>query len=319
MGNRTARNFQFKLKKIMKEGEIKIDFDFKIYKKNIFSQFGEDGIIEEIFKRLSDVSDKRCCEFGAWDGKFLSNTCNLITNHNYEAILIEADKKRFDELNINFPDKKIIKINKFVNFSGDNSLDNILENNSLNKDFDFLSIDIDGCDYWIFENLSKFTPKVICIEFNPSIPIKVEFIQKKDIKINHGSSAKSIIDLGLTKNYFPIASTDCNIFFINNRFKKFITNADKFNIDQLLPNSNDNYIYCGFDGTVFTSKPLNLIWHGIIVNKIQILPKILNVYPGNYNIFQKILLIFFLFFSNPIKYLSKSKFYLKKLFTKLFR
>ena len=85
-----------------------------MYKKNIFSQYGEDGIIEEIFKRLGNVSDKRCCEFGAWNGKFLSNTCNLITNHNYEAILIEADKKRFDELNINFPDKKIIKINENV-------------------------------------------------------------------------------------------------------------------------------------------------------------------------------------------------------------
>jgi hypothetical protein len=145
---------------------------------------------------------------------FLSNTCNLITNHNYEAILIEADKKKFNELNINFPDKKIIKINKFVNFSGENSLDNILENNSFNKDFDFLSIDIDGCDYWILESLLKFTPKIICIEFNPSIANKVAFIQEKNMKINQGSSAKSIIDLGLKKNYFPIASTDCNLFFV---------------------------------------------------------------------------------------------------------
>lgn len=292
----------------MKEREKLIIFDFKIYKKNIFSQFGEDGIIEEIFKRLSGVSDKRCCEFGAWNGKFSSNTCNLITNHNYEAILIEADKKRFDELNINFPDKKIIKINKFVNFSGENSLDNILENNSFNKDFDFLSIDIDGCDYWILESLSKFTPKIICIEFNPSIPNKVEFIQEKNMKINQGSSAKSIIDLGLKKNYFPIASTDCNLFFVHNKFKQKITNLDKFDINQLLPNSNDNYIYCGYDGTIFTSKPLNLPWHKITVEKIKILPKILNVYPGNYNIFQKILLRFFKFFLNSIKYFSKSKY-----------
>jgi hypothetical protein len=296
-----------------------MNLDFKIYKKNIFSQYGEDGIIEEIFKRLGNVSDKRCCEFGAWNGKFLSNTCNLITNHNYEAILIEADKKRFDELNINFPDKKIIKINKFVNFSGENSLDNILENNNFNKDFDFLSIDIDGCDYWIFESLSKFSPKVICIEFNPLIPNKVYFIQEKNMKINQGSSAKSIIDLGLKKNYFPIASTDCNLFFVHNKFKQKITNLDKFDINQLLPNSNDNYIYCGFDGTVFTSKPLNLAWHGITVEKIKILPKILNMYPGNYNFFQKILLTFFKFFLNPIKYLSKPRYYLRILLTRLFR
>jgi hypothetical protein len=296
-----------------------MNLDFKIYKKNVFSQYGEDGIIEEIFKRLGNVSDKRCCEFGAWNGKFLSNTCNLITNHNYEAILIEPDKRRFDELNINFPDKKIIKINKFVNFSGENSLDNILENNNFNKDFDFLSIDIDGCDYWIFESLSKFTPKVICIEFNPLIPNKVDFIQEKKMKINQGSSAKSIIDLGLKKNYFPIASTDCNLFFVHNKFKQKITNLDKIDINQLLPNSNDNYIFCGYDGTVFTSKPLNLAWHGITVEEIKILPKILNIFPGNYNFFQKILLKFFKFFINPIKYLSKPRYYLRILLTSLFR
>jgi hypothetical protein len=290
-------------------------FDFKIYKKNIFSQFGEDGIIEEIFKRLNKVSDKKCCEFGAWDGKYLSNTCNLITNHNWEAILIEADKKKFNEVNINFPSKKIIKINKFVNFYGENSLDNILENNFFNKDFDFLSIDIDGCDYYIFESLSKFSPKVICIEFNPSISNKVEFIQEKNMKINQGSSAKSIINLGLKKNYFPIAATYCNLFFIHNKFKKFLTNIDKYDIDQLLPNSVDNYIYCGYDGTVFTSKPLDLIWHKLTVKKIKILPKILNVYPGNYNIFQKILFKFFKFYLNPIKYISKLKSYLKILFS----
>jgi len=302
----------------MEERDKIINFYFESYKKNIFSQNGEDGIIEEIFKRLNDVSDKKCCEFGAWDGKYISNTCNLITNHNYEAILIEANKSKFDELNINFPEKKIIKINKFVNFSGENSLDNILENNFFNKDFDFLSIDIDGCDFWIFESLSKFTPKIICIEYNPSIPNKVCFVQKKDMKVNQGSSAKSIINLGLKKNYFPIASTDCNLFFVHNKFKQKITNLDKFDINQLLPNSNDNYVYCGYDGTVFTSKPLNLLWHNITVEKIKILPKILNMYPDNYNIFQKILFKFFKFFLNPIEYLSKPKYYLRKLFTNFF-
>ena len=73
-------------------------FNFELYKKNISSQNGEDGIIEEIFKRIKNISDYHCCEFGAWDGKYLSNTYNLIKNHNYNALLIEGDKKRFIEL-----------------------------------------------------------------------------------------------------------------------------------------------------------------------------------------------------------------------------
>jgi hypothetical protein len=275
------------------------DFNFEIYKKKIFSQWGEDGIIEEILKRLKHVSDKQCCEFGAWDGKFLSNTYNLIANHNYEAILIEADIKLFKGLNINFPEEKIIKINKFVNFIGENTLDNILEKTHFNKDFDFLSIDIDGCDYYIFESLSKFTPKLICIEFNPSIAKKINFVQEKNMEIKQGSSAKSIIDLGLKKDYFPIASTNCNLFFIHNKFKKFITNSTEFNINKLLQDLDDNFLFYSYDGKVFASKP-------------SVLVKILNIFPGK--IIQKIFLKFERFIYNPIKYISKLRYYLGRVF-----
>jgi hypothetical protein len=275
------------------------DFNFEIHKKKVFSQWGEDGIIEEILKRLKDVSDKQCCEFGAWDGKFLSNTYNLIANHNYEAILIEADIKLFNLLNINFPEKKIIKINKFVNFTGENTLDNILEKTHFNKDFDFLSIDIDGCDYYIFESLSKFTPKFICIEFNPSIAKEINFVQEKNMQIKQGSSAKSIIDLGLKKNYFPIASTNCNLFFIHNKFKKFIMNSDKFNINEILLDLNNNFLFFDYDGKVFTSKP-------------TIIVKIINLF--SFKIIQ-ILVRFDRLIHNPIKYLTK----LKYLFVKKFK
>jgi hypothetical protein len=274
------------------------NFNYEIHKKKIFSQWGEDGIIEEILKRLKNVSDKQCCEFGAWDGKFLSNTYNLIANHNYEAILIEANVKLFNELNINFPEKKIIKINKFVNFAGENTLDNILEKTHFNKDFDFLSIDIDGCDYYIFESLSKFTPKLICIEFNPSIAKEINFVQEKNMKIKQGSSAKSIIDLGLKKNYFPIATTNCNIFFIHNNFKKFITSSDKFNVNELLLDLDDNFLFFSYDGEIFSSKP-------------SILVKILNIFPVK---IKKILLKFERFIYNPIKYISKLGYYLGRIF-----
>jgi hypothetical protein len=273
-------------------------FNFLSYKKNITSQFGEDGIIEEALRRLGNLSDKQCCEFGAWDGKYLSNTYNLITNQNYEAILIEGDTKKFNELNINFTNKKIIKLNKFVNFTGEDSLDNILGNTHFNLDFDFLSIDIDGLDYYIFESLCKFTPKLICIEFNPTIAKKVNFVQEKNTKISQGSSAKSIIDLGLKKNYFPIASTTCNLFFIHNKFKKFITNSDKFNINELLLDLYDNSLFCSYDGKVFSTKSTSVL-------------KIINLLPFK---IIKILLSFNLLMHNPIKYLLKLKYFFEKKF-----
>lgn len=51
------------------------------FKKNkYFSQYGEDGIVEEILKKLNQNInlDNWCSEFGAWDGVHLSNTCYFI-------------------------------------------------------------------------------------------------------------------------------------------------------------------------------------------------------------------------------------------------
>ena len=53
---------------------------FNDFKKNIYSQNGEDGILEEVLKKLDLKKNGWCCEFGAWDGKHGSNTFNLVKN-----------------------------------------------------------------------------------------------------------------------------------------------------------------------------------------------------------------------------------------------
>ena len=57
---------------------------FQNFKKNIYSQNGEDGIIEEVINRLDLFKNKNlwCCEFGAWDGMHSSNTFALVENYN---------------------------------------------------------------------------------------------------------------------------------------------------------------------------------------------------------------------------------------------
>ena len=67
---------------------------------NIYSQNGEDGIIEELIKRLNidkTNNQKWCVEFGAWDGMHLSNTFNLVTK-GWKAVYIEGDPNRFNTL-----------------------------------------------------------------------------------------------------------------------------------------------------------------------------------------------------------------------------
>ena len=78
------------------------------YRKNYFSQNGEDGIIEKLLDQLNLKQNLFVCEFGAWDGIYLSNTFNLVTKYNATALMIEGDDERYKDL------EKTSKINKNI-------------------------------------------------------------------------------------------------------------------------------------------------------------------------------------------------------------
>jgi hypothetical protein len=134
--------------------------DLSKFKRTITSQNGEDGIIAEVFKRIG-TENELCVEFGAWDGKHLSNTWNLWHNNGWKAILIEGGKSKFSELSKYVNEHhNVTASNTFVKIEGENSLDSILTRHSVPERFDLLSVDIDGDDYYIFKSLKKFTPRV---------------------------------------------------------------------------------------------------------------------------------------------------------------
>ena len=219
------------------------------YKKNIRSQFGEDGIIEETFKRISPQS-KICIEFGAWDGEHLSNTWSLWNNHDWKAILIEGDKQKYEALLNKYKNyKNVTCIHCYVEPTGIHSLDEILSSNSLTESVDLLSIDIDGDDYHILAAL-KMKPRVICIEYNPTIPPDINFVQPKGEYI--GSSALSIIQLALTKGYQPYFITDTNIFLITE--EEFAKLSLTFKLEELFPKKYLSYIFAGYDGKTFVNQ-----------------------------------------------------------------
>jgi len=278
------------------------------FSNQVHSQFGEDGIFLEILNRLGEKnSDKWCVEFGARDGISDSNTYNLIKNHNHRAVLIEGDKKYFNKLCKNFPQKDVIKINKLVDFSGKNKLDNLLATTNIPKNFDILSIDIDGCDFYIFESLIEYRPKIVCIEFNHLIPNAVDFIQEKNFDIKQGSSVKSLTNLARKKNYKLVASTLTNLFFIDKYYESLIF-EEIISIDDLIDDKDvTNYIFSGYDGSLLTARPLKLGWHKLEIKneKIQILPSYLRQFPDDYSLLQKIFFLVYREIINPGRFLKK--------------
>ena len=94
------------------------------FKKNYFSQNGEDGIIEKIISNLKITEKLFVCEFGAWDGVFLLNTFNLVKKFNALVLMIEGDKEKFKDLiKTSKKNLTIIPVNKYVKLSGPCCLD----------------------------------------------------------------------------------------------------------------------------------------------------------------------------------------------------
>ena len=187
------------------------------YKKNIFSQNGEDGVISKLLEIIGVDGEGWCCEFGAWDGKYLSNTYNLIKNKNWKSVLIESDKKKFKDLKITqsqHPDN-IIAVHSMVHYlSGvGETLDDILSKTDIPTDFEVLSIDVDGPDYHIWKSLTGYKPKIVIIEHSglaASIIQREGAIHKKEV--DGSTSFEPIKKLGEEKGYRLIVDLGNMIF-----------------------------------------------------------------------------------------------------------
>jgi len=276
-----------------------LDFKFDVY-----SQSGEDGIIAKILQTLPK-KDKWCVEFGAWDGIVLSNTRNLIENAGYSAVLIEGDKRKWSELQKNYSsNRNVITMNTFVGFNEDDNLDVILADTPLPVDFDFLSIDVDGNDYHIWKAISKYRPKTICIEFNPTIPTEVRFVQRADPSVNQGASLLSLFELGKEKGYELVAVLPFNAFFVDSKYYPLFGIRDNRPETLRKDLSSITYLFSGYDGTIFLHGCKQLPWHGLQIkeSRIQHLPKFLRKYPGNYNLIEKMA---FGLFSSPRQFFRR--------------
>jgi hypothetical protein len=261
----------------------------------------------EIRKILDPIPDKNkwCVEFGAWDGDFLCNTRFLIRDHGYSAVLIEGSRKKFAQLQKNYlGNKNVFTFNKLVGFNNHDNLDTILSATPIPADFDFLTIDIDGNDYHVWNACVKYKPKVVLVEFNPTIPTEVRFVQPADPALAQGTSLLSFVDLGKQKGYELVSVTQWNAFFVRSEYFPLYNIAD--NRPEVLRKylALLTYIFSGYDGTVFLRGNCGLPWHNIYLkeSKVQHVPKFFRHYPGRFSLPQR---FFFFLFTDPVFLIKK--------------
>jgi len=250
---------------------------------------GEDGVLHEILRRIGVLDARRakwCVEFGAWDGVHLSNTCNLIENHGFRAVMIEAGRKRFRQLCRNWPGEEVIKINRFVTLDGADRLDAILGETALPADFDLLSIDIDGCDYHVWESLQDYRPKLVIVEYNSTLPVDIPYVQPPDFSIRRGNGVKALDNLARHKGYTTVCLNGPNLIAVRDDLLERVPDVPPPAIEDMADPEQRRFVFVGYDGRVlsnFDELPVN--WHPtrIFMDDLQVLPAFLRKHGDDYS------------------------------------
>lgn len=192
----------------------------------IFSQSGEDGIIDFLLFKLS-ITNPKFIEIGV-ENYDESNTRFLYESRNSQGLIIDHSFN-LDELKdkLEYWKGRISLVNKFITTDNINI---ILEKENFTNNIDLFSIDIDGIDYWIIKSLPNKISKIFIAEYNPvfgpNLEITVPNIKNFDRTKYHfsnlcwGVSLKALIKLMEKKSYIflGVNSLKNNAFFVNNDF-----------------------------------------------------------------------------------------------------
>ncbi len=196
---------------------------------SVFSQWGEDGIIDWLVSQKIQINDY-FIEFGTGDYKE-SNTRYLLQNNNWSGSLIEGNKNDYDKI-VNWKKRWRYDINIKNEFITKKNINDLIRGFNPPNNIGLLSIDIDGNDYWILKelDLKELNPSIIVAEYNSlfgdkhkiTVPYDENFDRSKKSHTNlyFGCSIQALINLCEEKKYFFIGTNKngCNAFFVNEIF-----------------------------------------------------------------------------------------------------
>jgi hypothetical protein len=198
--------------------------DLSTAERQVFSQFGEDGVIEKIFE-IIEPTTKYVVEFGAYDGVTGSNARNLVVNHGWSSYMIEGDPARAKQMVAAYKDYPSVVTQEAWVYPG--NIEILFEDAKVPKDFDLLVIDIDSNDYYVWRAIHDYRPKVVMIEAHPNFPppelMVIDFhpMNYWDGGDYGGASAQSMYNLAKKKGYeliYCMGGMSPNVFFVDAQY-----------------------------------------------------------------------------------------------------
>ena len=190
----------------------------------VFSQFGDDGIVEWLAGRLDlPAAEQRFVEIGVEDYRE-ANTRFLLVNRNWSGLIVDsgdAHVRRLAQSSLLWR-HDIHAVTALVDRE---NVDDVLRDQGFDHDLGLLSLDVDGSDYWIWEAMEA-QPALVAVEYNslfgPSRAVTVPYDALFDRTRAHfsnlyfGASLPALSRLADRKGYQLVGSNSAgnNAYFV---------------------------------------------------------------------------------------------------------
>jgi hypothetical protein len=191
----------------------------------VFSQFGEDGVIQRLVRAVP-LANKTFVEFGVEN--FAESNCRfLMMNDNWRGFVMDGSDKQIAAVRT-LPDIWKFDLTAKTAFVTRENVNELLASSGFDSDVGILSIDIDGNDYWILEAITALKPRVLIVEYNAlfgaarniTVPYDARFTKYKahHSGLYFGASLGALASAAARKGYSLVAteSSGVNAFFVRN-------------------------------------------------------------------------------------------------------
>ena len=190
-----------------------------------FSQFGQAEWLLQ-FSNSIGINHGVVFEAGAHTPKSISNSMCFI-EAGWKAILVEAFEEYCNEW-------RLLQLDNVDVFSrgidyANSGLESLLSDINAPRNIDIFFLDIDGGEYQLLKGLNQYRPKLLCVEYDNSYPLSIEFVPNQ---IRHGVQASSlaIYKLMIAKGYTYVRSFFQDHIFIANEVLDRVKDSIQFSI-----------------------------------------------------------------------------------------
>jgi hypothetical protein len=192
------------------------------YEFSVFSQWGEDGIIQHLVNSL-DIENRTFVEFGV-ENFYESNCRFLMIKDAWSGLVIDGSQNHVDTIKNSYYFWRY-DLAAICSFIDKDNINAIIDSADLGK-IGILSVDIDGVDWFVLESIIARMPSIVIVEYNGlfgsqsavSVPYNPSFVRSAahHSNIYYGASIAAFDVLARANGYALVGgnSVGSNAFFV---------------------------------------------------------------------------------------------------------